>query len=188
MSLPPSGICGQSLPQMTRSGAASMMARAMGSQALEISVLGKAIRCRQLDPSASSADDANETVEVGTREAIALEHVSHVVDDEVRVESRQKRQQIANHPSRGVELNMPADRPRAPHAVLNVGDDIGRRPARAQKQVQPQRTHAPHVHGIQFFVRAVLAHHGDAACTARRPCSTHRACSDCRCRSSSAER
>src|SRR3984957_16061530 len=99
-----------------------------GLQALEVTVRGKAVWRGQLDPSASAANDAKEALEVGTRQAIALEHVAHVIDHEVRIESREEGQQIANHPPRSVELNVPADGPRAPRAVLDIGDDIGRRP------------------------------------------------------------
>jgi len=102
------------------------------------------------------------------REPVALEHVAHVVDDEVRVKSGQKGQQIANDPTGGIELNVPADRARASDVVFDVGDDVGRRPTRPQKQVQTQRPHAAHVHRIQFFVRALLSHHGDTACAPAR--------------------
>src|ERR1700730_12887119 len=95
-----------------------------GFQAFEVSVPGKAIRSGQLDPSASATDHIDETFEVGMRMPVALEHVAHVVDDEVSVEYGQKWQQIANHPSGGIELHVPADCLRAADGALDVGNDF----------------------------------------------------------------
>src|SRR5882724_11815879 len=94
-------------------------------QALEISVLGQAVGRRQLDPATSATEHAEKPLKVGVRQTIAFKHVAHVVNDEISVQCAEERKQIANHPPGSVELDMPADGPRAPHAVLDIGDDVG---------------------------------------------------------------
>src|SRR5260370_41806701 len=97
-----------------------------GLQALEVSVPGKAIRSRQLDPSPSRADHVYQTIEVGVRKSVALEHVPHMIDDEVSVEAGQAGQQIASHPSGGIELYKPAELCRAPERPLVFRDECER--------------------------------------------------------------
>src|ERR1700687_4357656 len=96
-----------------------------GLQALEISILGQAVGSRQLDPAASAAQYAEKALKVGVRQTVAFKHVPHVVNDEISVQCAEEWKQIANHPPGSIKLDMPADGTRAPHTVLDIGDDVG---------------------------------------------------------------
>ena len=75
-------------------------------------------------------------------QAILRQHVAHVIDDEVVLERREKRNEVAHHVTRRVELQVPAARTRARGHRANVGLQFVERPRGPREQIEPDRAHA----------------------------------------------
>ena len=134
-------------PARRRSPAAS------GRRALEVAVARDAIRSRELHPAASALHGRNQPVEVGTGQPVALEHVAHVVDDEVGLEFAKYRNQVAHDVPRRVELEVPAERLGACVAApRDVSPDLGIGHCERRNRSRRKRPHAARVHVLEFGV------------------------------------
>jgi hypothetical protein len=105
-------VCGQSVPQTQRSGAAATKRRATGSQVVIGRLAGTV--AADLHPDIARLQQAQRCLELGALRPVRRIHAGHVIEHQRHRQAREPRRQLLQHRALHVELDVPAEARHAP--------------------------------------------------------------------------
>src|SRR5580698_1740334 len=102
-------------------------------------------------------------VEIGGAQALFLQHVAHVIDDEIRSESLKEPDQVAHHVSGRVELQVPAQWSHAIGSLQDIAADRLGRFLRTLEQIEANSPYTASMKALQLGVGDIRLNHYHAS-------------------------